>query len=138
MVYRKILIDTNICLDVIQNRKPFNYNAHKILDYSEKGLISGFLSSHSFDTIFYILIQNSSRDSVYNAIEGLRRAVDIASVTKNEIDEALKLKWPDFEDAIHHQAAISAGCDAIVTRNPIDFKHSDLPVLTPPELLNRN
>ena len=50
--------------------------------------------------------------------------------------EALKLRWPDFEDAIHYRAALSAGCDAIVTRNPGDFKEAGLTVLTPPQLLD--
>jgi len=135
MIFRNILIDTNICIDATQKRKPFAYNAHKILDFSERKIINGFVSAHSFDTIFYILTQNTHQEYVYKANEGLRRTVEIAPVTKMEIDEALKLRWPDFEDAIHYRAAMAAGCEAIVTRNPGDFKEADLAVLTPSQLL---
>lgn len=53
------------------------------------------------------------------------------------IDAALDLKWPDFEDAIHYRAAVSSDCEAIVKRNKTDFKQSELPVITPPELFDR-
>jgi predicted nucleic acid-binding protein len=134
MGFHNILIDTNICIVATQKRKPFAYNAHKILDYSERKVINGFVSAHTFDTLFYILTQNTHRDNAYMAIEGLRSTVDIAPVTKMEIDEALKLRWPDFEDAIHYHAALNAGCEAIVTRNPGDFKEGELVVLTPSQL----
>ena len=136
MASRKILIDTNVCIDAIEGRKPFDFNALKILEYSENRIINGFVSAHSFDTLFYILIQNSPRSNVYSAIDGLRRVVEVAPVTQRIIDEALDLKWPDFEDAIHYRAAVAAGCEAIVTRNPTDFKESDLEIMTPGQLLS--
>jgi|GEM_PF-1935786 len=71
MASRKILFDTNVCIDAIESRKPFDFNALKILEYSENRVINGFVSAHSFDTLFYILIQNSPRSNVYSAIEGL-------------------------------------------------------------------
>ena len=131
----KILIDTNICIDAILKRKPFDVNAQKILDLSERGVVKGFVSAHSFDTLFYILIQVYPQKNVYQAIEGLRRTVSIAPVTEQEIDEALKIKWSDFEDAIHHQAALTVGCDFIVTRNQNDFQVATLSILSPQELL---
>lgn len=129
MTSNRVLIDTNICIDAIQKRKPFDVQAQIIFDYSEKGIIEGFVAAHSFDTIFYILSQTASQQNVYQAINGLRRTVDIAKVSREVIDQALKIKWPDFEDAIHYHAALAAGCDAVVTRNPGDFKSDDLPVL---------
>jgi predicted nucleic acid-binding protein len=53
------------------------------------------------------------------------------------IDDALKARWKDFEDAIHYQAAKAAGCDAIITRNAKDFKKADLPILSPQEFLDQ-
>lgn len=135
MAYRNVLIDTNVCIDAIQQREPFGRVAAILLDHSEKGLINGYVSAHSFDTLFYILIRTTQRENVYQAIRGLRRTVDIAPVTKNEIDKALQHNWPDFEDAIHYEAARTAGCDAIVTRNTKDFKQAELPVFSPARFL---
>lgn len=135
MTSRKVLIDTNICIDAIQKRKPFDVSAQKILDLSERGIIKGFVSAHSFDTIFYILIQLYPKKSVYQAVEGLRKTVSVANVSEKEIDNAINLKWPDFEDAIHYQAAVNVGCEAIVTRNQNDFQDASLQVISPQELL---
>lgn len=137
MAFNNVLIDTNICIDAIQGRKPFSTVAAKVLDASEKGRITGYVSAHSFDTLFYILIQTSKREHVYTAIKGLRRTIRIAPVTQDVIDKALQDKWPDFEDAIQNQAALEAGCEAIVTRHEKDFGDSTLPVLSPEGCLIR-
>jgi len=55
MGYDKILIDTNVCLDAIQRRKPYDIQALKILNLSETKIIKGIISAHTFETIFYIL-----------------------------------------------------------------------------------
>uniref|UniRef100_UPI0030EE913F hypothetical protein n=1 Tax=Rhodohalobacter sp. 8-1 TaxID=3131972 RepID=UPI0030EE913F len=62
--------------------------------------MDGLVAAHSFDAIFYILSQTASQENVYLAIKGLRRTVDIANVSRGVIDQALQIKWPDFEDAI--------------------------------------
>jgi hypothetical protein len=43
----------------------------------------------------------------------------------------------DTEDNLQIVAAVEAGLDAVVTRNPSDFAACPLPVLTPQELLAR-
>lgn len=135
MDYDKILIDTNVCLDAIQRRKPYDVQALKILNLSEMKIIKGIVSAHTFDTIFYILFRENNIENVYQAIEGLRESVDVATVSRDVIDKALQLKWPDFEDAIHYHAALTSGCDAIVTRNKSGFREAELPVLSPVQFL---
>lgn len=41
----------------------------------------------------------------------------------------------DLEDAMQHEASVSAGLDYIVTRNCKDFKNSAIPAVTPEEFL---
>ncbi|MBQ3799030.1 MAG: PIN domain-containing protein [Treponema sp.] len=43
--------------------------------------------------------------------------------------------FPDFEDSMQHESALSAGTDYIITRNPKDFKDSRIPVCSPAEFL---
>ena len=132
----KVLIDTNVCLDAAQYRKPFAITALKIFARSEKNDFTGFVAAHTFDTLFYILSKTYSKKQTYDALEGLRGTVQICSVDKTVIDKALNLKWHDFEDAIHYTAAQTAGCQAIVTRNKKDFIKGELPVFSPLELLD--
>jgi len=135
MVYKNVLLDTNICLDVILDRKPFAVKSGEIINKGELGVYSAFVAAHSFDTLFYILENKIGRKRAYVGIEILRNVCLVADVSKLVIDNALKEKWPDFEDAIHYQAALNSGCNAIVTRNPSDFKKASLPVLSPQQFL---
>jgi predicted nucleic acid-binding protein len=137
MILTKVLIDTNICLDSALQRTPFDIPAAKILSLSEQKNIIGFVAAHTFDTIFYLLKNKYSTDQSYESIETIRETVQIAPVTETIIDNAMALKWKDFEDAIHYQAAVAAGCQAIITRNGKDFKKAEIPVLTPQEFLDQ-
>lgn len=136
MTLNKVLVDTNICLDVILNRKPFSSTAAEIIERSETGSFNGMIAAHSFDTLFYVLHKKLGRKRAYQGIAYIREVFDVANITEKIIDEALKLRWTDFEDAIHYRAALETNCDAIVTRNETDFKHAELPVLSPVRFLN--
>lgn len=137
MTLTKILIDTNICFDVVLTRKPFLTDAAKIFQRCEDGYFTGMIAAHSFDTIFYVLRKKIGEQKAYRGLRYIRTIFGIADTTETVIDKALQDKWPDFEDAIHYQTALAAGCQAIVTRNPKDFKNSSLPVLSPEEYLNQ-
>jgi predicted nucleic acid-binding protein len=58
----------------------------------------------------------------------------IARVDHTVLEQAIEADFQDFEDAVQFACAITSGLDAIVTRNPTDFKQSTLPRLTPREL----
>lgn len=137
MNYNRVLIDTNVCLDAILLRFPFANAALKLLEASEQGRITGFVAAHSFDTLFYILTQVTTKQKTYDAIEALVESVQIAPVDQKMIKTAIKEKWPDFEDAIHHQSALEAGCKAIITRNTKDFKRAQVAVITPDDFLEQ-
>lgn len=137
MAFKNVLVDTNVCIDAALFRKPFVNDALKIIEASEKGLFTGNLAAHSFDTIFYLLRADFDKTKLYALLDELRKAFDVADVTQSVIDDALALDWPDFEDAIHYEAAINMNCDAIVTRDKSGFKHAELPVLSPVELLDK-
>jgi len=135
MTYSRILVDTNICIDAAIVRKPFADTALKIINLSDSGEIEVKISAHSLGTIFYVLRKEFSISKRYALIEELRSVFGVAPVTQRIIDRALKLRWKDFEDAIHYHAALASDCDAIVTRNRSDFQESELPVLSPIQFL---
>lgn len=136
MTYRTVLLDTNICIDAALYRLPYASDALKIIEESQFGNLKIMIAAHSFDTIFYILRRSYSLQKRYELNEEFRSVCKIAPVTHRIIDEALELKWFDFEDAIHYRAAVAAGCEAIVTRNLSDFKKCELEIITPGQLLS--
>ena len=56
----RILIDTNIILDLVQNREPHCENASSIINSCVKGEHMGYISSHSLSDLFYILRKDKS------------------------------------------------------------------------------
>ena len=67
--------------------------------------------------------------------EAIVSVFGVAAVDERVLRVALELRWPDFEDAVTAAAAGHAQCDALVTRNPGDFKRSPVRVPTPPEAI---
>ena len=59
-------------------------------------------------------------------IDKLTRFIKILSVSENEILEAIKSKFKDFEDSIQNACATNSKRNIIVTRNIKDLKHSQL------------
>lgn len=137
MTLTKVLIDTNVCLDALLNRKPFMMPALQLIEYSQQNNFQGMVSAHSFDTLFYLLNKKLTQEKTYKGIKTLRKSYNVLPVTEQIIDFALNAGWNDFEDAIHYAVAQAANCDAIITRNQKDFKDADMPVLSPLELLDR-
>jgi hypothetical protein len=68
--------------------------------------------------------------------DALLSVFEVADVDAAVLHTALSLNWTDFEDAVTAAAAKRAKCDAVVTRNPADFKGSAVRVLTPSEALS--
>ena len=51
----KVLIDTNLVLDLLLNRKPFVAKAVKVFEQAEKGSIEAYLTANAVTDIIYIL-----------------------------------------------------------------------------------
>ncbi|MDR0609920.1 MAG: PIN domain-containing protein [Planctomycetaceae bacterium] len=50
----RILLDTNIILDVLLNRQPYCLNAAKIIVLSEKEIIESYVSASAITDIYYV------------------------------------------------------------------------------------
>ncbi len=132
----KILIDTNIILDVLLKREPFYCDAVKVLNLSEKKGINLFVSASAITDIYYIANQAlRNRIEIKSLLLKLLKIVSVASVSENMIKNALELPWKDFEDSVQYSVALLQEMDGIVTRNPKDYKEAVLSIWKPEELL---
>ena len=96
-----MLIDTNIILDFLLQRKPYYKNAAKINILSEKRYINSYISASAITDIFYIAKKElKNKDTVLKLLKNLLKTTRIASVTEGNIYEALDLGWDDFEDSV--------------------------------------
>ena len=132
----KLLIDTNVILDVLLKRDPFYRTAANVLKLAQKDEIQEYISASAVTDIYYITHrQLKNKDAAIKMLKQLLSVVSVASVSQREIDNALMLAWQDFEDSVQYSVALLHDMDAIVTRNPHDFLNAHIRVVSPETLL---
>lgn len=131
----KILIDTNIIVDVALDREPFFAESDRILTFVEEAQIQGYISASTFSDLYYIIRRDRGRDWTLDFLRQLATFCQVATVDNSVISMALTCNFKDFEDAIQYTTAVINRIDAIVTRNPRDFPVTTPRILTPNQLI---
>ena len=131
----RVIVDTNVVLDVLLARKPFVRTAVQLFELIERGQVEGMLCATSVTTLDHLLTQSLSRAESRETLRRLLRLFEIAPVTRAVIEEALQSRMTDFEDAVVEQAGRLAGAEAVITRDTRDFRQSVIKALAPDELL---
>ncbi len=131
----KVLIDTNIALDVILEREPFVESATEIFELVEIGKLQGYIAATTITNIFYIVRKLKSREFALQAITRLLQGCHFCEVNHSVIQQALSLNLNDFEDGVQLACAVLNKLDAITTRNEDDFEGVEFTVLSPIDLL---
>jgi predicted nucleic acid-binding protein len=128
----KVLVDTNVILDVLLKRDGLYAESAGVFQLVEQHVITGCVSSSAITDIFY-LVRKAQKDItiVYQAVDVLAALFTIVPVFESTIKGALALRWKDFEDAVQYSAAKENKLDCIVTRNKDDYTASDIPCVSP-------
>jgi predicted nucleic acid-binding protein len=133
---KRLLLDLNVFLDVILDRRPDADVAAALWAAIERGQGHGMVPAHGVTTIFYLLEKARGAAFARDGVERLIRVFSVAPVDDNVIRKALTLAWSDFEDAVCAAAADVSGCDALVTRDPDGYPNAPLPVIDPAAALS--
>lgn len=134
----KILVDTNIVLDIFLNRQPFAEEANALFNAIALEQIQGYVCASSLTDIFYIARrQTRSIDQGRQAIAMTLRLFQVSLVDRAILETAFNSGLPDFEDAVQIACAVAQNLDAIVTRNSADFQTNLISVLSIAELLQQ-
>ncbi|MBI3985907.1 MAG: PIN domain-containing protein [Lentisphaerae bacterium] len=131
----RVLVDTNVVLDVLLARRPFAAASAEVFALVEHSRIEGLLCATTITTIDYLLTQAMPRPAARLAVQKMLELFEVAPVNRAVLEEAIRSKITDFEDAVLDQAGRLARAEAIVTRNQPDFRFASLKVLGPDELL---
>ncbi len=127
----KLLIDTNVILDLVFNRANAAVSAdvfRRISNNSDIALITG---SSATDLFYIIHKETHNSNTSYRIMEKILKITSIIPVIENDILTAMMLKWNDFEDCVQYAAARRNGIDCIITNNTKDFKNSIIPIMLP-------
>lgn len=132
----RLMIDTNIFLDVLAEREPFYANSKAVLELCENRKVYGFLSASSVTDIFYLIRrQLHSVDLAYKALGAVLDIAKVLTVTNDDVLKAYIQRASDFEDCLMAICAKANKCDALVTRNKKDFLSFGITLFSPEELL---
>ena len=135
---KKVLIDTNIIIDLLAKRKAFYKESEQIFSLADNQKIKLYISTLSIANAHYILSDIMKVNEARDILSKFKVLVNSVSLSDKIIDLALSDgKFKDFEDGIQYYSALDSKCDLIVTRNVKDFKASMIPVLKPKEYLSR-
>ena len=132
----KVLLDTNVLLDVYLRREPFFDASSQVVALAEQGEIEGWIAGTTVTTIFYLLAKALSDEKAKQNVHNLLKLFNISSVNRVVLEDALDNGFKDYEDGVLYQSALHTNLDVIVTRNQKDFFKSELHVYSPSEFLN--
>ncbi len=133
----KVMIDTNIFIDVLLERENFVEESCKVLSMCEEHSISGFVSASAVTDIYYLVRKYThSTELSYKAVGKVLEIVKVCSVTNNDVLVAFQKQAKDFEDCLVSVCAKTNNCDYIITRNKKDFEDFEVKAISPTEFIN--
>ncbi|MFN8265825.1 MAG: PIN domain-containing protein [Chitinophagaceae bacterium] len=128
----KVFTDTNIVIDLIENRDFEREAVHAIFNMAEADEIQVYVSETVITNSLYI---TGLAEQLYR----LLKIVKLCCFKKTTFNTGLTGKIKDREDAILYFGALENDMDYFITRNVKDFKsfqQSRLPVLTAKQFVN--
>lgn len=132
----KILIDTNVIIDALTSREPWNESAEKIFIMAANHIINMYITASSATDIYYLVRKHLHDTDMAKQIMGkLYSLTGILEVTGSDCVDALASPITDYEDAVVERVAANAEMDYIVTRNVKDFQKGMLKVILPGEFI---
>ena len=129
----KLLIDTNIVLDLLAKRELFHESAAQIFSLADKHKLKLTVSSLTFANTNYVLTRLKSAKEARDILRKFKILVRVLSLSDKIVD--LALNDDDLADGLQYYTAIENNQDVLITRDLRDFKAAKIPVMTAEEYL---
>jgi predicted nucleic acid-binding protein len=135
----KVLIDSDVILDLFLDREPFADQTEQVFEELAAARFQGYLSTAALLNIYYIARKVLGRAVALDCVQRLLETdgLEVLAVDKRQIQSALNSKMTDFEDAVQAETAQFADINMIVTRNQRHFRHSPVLAVSPEEFLGK-
>ena len=135
----KVLLDTNVLLDILEKREPYFSDSYKIFIKSAERKIEAIIGAGSVTDIYYVTRKNcKDAEQALDFIIDMLKIVTPVDTKAVDIQTAIKLNFSDFEDAVIAATATRENADYIISRNADDFIKSPVPAITPTEFLKKH
>ncbi|MCR1811802.1 PIN domain-containing protein [Sulfurospirillum sp. hDNRA2] len=131
----RVLLDTNVVLDLLLDREPFSELAQAIFLNVESKHVEGFLCPTTLTTLYYLLGKHLDKKQCNQTMENLLALFETTHLTKPVLVDSVRSVGSDFEDSVIYTSAKHTKIDVIVTRDTTGFKNSAIKVMSPQEFL---
>ena len=131
------LLDTNVVLDALLDRTPWNIQANAIWQAQLDEQFVAYVTATTLTDIFYICRRYGGLEKAWQLVQAVLNQLPVISVGPSELKLATTLAGNDFEDNLQIACAMSRQLDVIVTRNLSGFTGSNIRILTPQQMLLR-
>jgi len=132
----KIIVDTNIVIDALTSREPWNKSAEKLFLLGANHIVDMYITANSATDIYYIIRKHLQNNQTAKQIMSkLFSLVGILDVTGMDCVEAVASPITDYEDAVLEKIAARENMEYIVTRNIRDYQKSVVKAILPDDFL---
>ena len=132
----KILVDTNVIIDALIAREPWNESAEKIFLLGANHIVDLYITASSATDIYYLIRKHLHNVQIAKQVMGkLYSLINILEVTGTDCIEALASQIKDYEDAVVERVASRKEMDYIVTRNIKDYQDGSVKVILPDDFI---
>lgn len=133
----RVFLDTNILLDIVEQRMPFYTASQAVLDECDQRGFEIFVAWHGIATVFYITAKKRDETYALEMIRDLLTWATVATVGQDEALEALSYGITDYEDALIAAAASASGVDWLITRDEAGFLKGPVSPINPTDFLQK-
>lgn len=132
----RVLIDTCVIIDALQNREPFAKNAQAVFLAAANNQYAGCITAKASTDIYYLMHRYTHDDKASREVlNKLFSLFDVLDTSGMDCRRAIPSPISDFEDAVMTETAARSEVDCIVTRNIHDYIKSEVQVYTPEQFL---
>lgn len=132
----KVLIDTNVIIDALTSREPWNENAETIFIMAANHMMDMYITASSATDIYYLVRKYlHSADQAKQVMEKLYSLVGILTVSAAECIDALASSVSDYEDAVVERVSVKSNMDYIITRNVKDYQQGMVKAISPNDFI---
>lgn len=135
----RILLDTCIVLDFLENREPFADSSQEILMASAQEKIICFITAKSLSDIHYLYLKTTyNKEETIEKLKTILLFVSILDTLKEDAYHSLDMPYSDdFEDELMIETAIREKIDFIITRDKTGYKKSPVEALGASAFINK-
>ena len=132
----RLFLDTNVLIDLYQERHPYYEDMKKLQIMEEFGDAELWASAKSFTDIYYIMRKECVGADILRGFDASFEFLRICSIDGEDVKSAVRLEWIDFEDCVIEMAARKVKADFLLTRDAAGFAQSKIPVKRPEAFLD--